>query len=158
MGARQLWSDEDLLESLKALARAYGEPITAQLLTRAKTDPKEGQERLATELPAPRTYTLRFGSWSKAVALAGLRGGTPRRSYASKWSTEQVVLAVRDFIDHCDEQDERPTARRYEIWRDGNHAIPSRAHVSARMESWSNALAKADALPKKRNGGKKKAA
>lgn len=79
------WPDEVILERLREDAECQG------------AAPKALDWALATpDRPAARTVALRFGSWSRALAAAGLRarplGGGSR---CQPWSRRAVLKALR---------------------------------------------------------------
>lgn len=64
--AKQKYSNEYLIETLKEYARNIGETPTYNLFEKDKT------------VPSATIYKKRFGSWNNAIELAGLQSNAVR--------------------------------------------------------------------------------
>lgn len=83
----QGWTDAAILHALKAWAETNGRP------------PRWGDWRPSShEHPDPVTVRKHFGSWSKAVRMAGLNPSNaahPGRNWA--WTDEEILTCLRDW-------------------------------------------------------------
>lgn len=133
-----VYSDEQMLEILRQLA---GEDRAMSRPTYAK--------RRGTHHPAPALFEMRFGSWNKALATAGLlTTSQPAQLTEScaKWSLEQMIQAIID----CADQTGSTTLRAYEAWRTNPDRrttqaceTPPAMTIRARFGSWAVATARA---------------
>lgn len=122
-------SDEDLLALLREAAEAVEGPLTAKAYTDLRaTSPHP--DRWPTVL----TYANRFGSWSAALAAAGVEGGArPRSGYVNSLSEEQCFNAVRDFL-----ATGARTAAAYDQWARGREGAPSLSRLRQRFGGWND--------------------
>ncbi|MDP9903193.1 homing endonuclease associated repeat-containing protein [Arthrobacter bambusae] len=126
-----VYTDENMLSALRRLAE--GEPTISRPIfnhRRSNTD-------ACTAL-----YEARFGSWNKALEMAGLETTMQPeqlQGVTTKWSQDQILQALT----HCLAETGSTTLRRYEEWRknqpDAATGLPSAASIRMRLGSWSHA-------------------
>jgi hypothetical protein len=111
-----VYSDEYLLDALRALAAELGRsPTSNEMLARP-------------DLPASGTYAHRFGSWNAALEAAGLE---PRRR--PRFTDEELIAALRALAAELG----RPP-RSYEM--QARRDLPSPGAYQRRFGSWNQAL------------------
>lgn len=83
-----------------------------------------------------------FGSWSRALDLAGVpAGATPRRDYSSHWSDGEILAAVGRYLN---DPDTTGSFSGWDEWRRSNAPeAPSGALVRNRLGKWSQVKAQA---------------
>lgn len=83
------FSDDQLLDGLRAAAAELGDPLT--------NGAYDTWQRVRDTAASPALLIRRFGSWRAACAAAGLRANTTR-STSRRWSEEDLVAAVADYL------------------------------------------------------------
>jgi hypothetical protein len=121
------WSDEELLDALRFVARYYGKCTSDTYLAAYNTGHVE---------PSERTFSLRFGSWSKALQAAGLPT-TLRGPYRSRKPDESHWDAIRTC---AAELGRIPSLAEYEAWARARDDMPCAALVRMRLGGWRNVL------------------
>ncbi|WP_434598214.1 homing endonuclease associated repeat-containing protein [Streptomyces sp. A5-4] len=99
------------------------------------------QRRRGTDPSAP-LYERRFGSWNRALDLAGLaviEQPQQLQTATTKWPQEQLIAAIRQ----CLQERGSTTLAAYEAWRtdpaDLKGEVPPATTIRFRMGSWSRA-------------------
>jgi hypothetical protein len=121
------WTDEQLLDSLRHVARAYGRCTTETYLASYST---------GTVKPSPRTFRMRFGSWANALDLAGLPTVHPAR-YSNRFSEEMLWQNVRAC---ADEVGRVPSVAQYGAWARLRPERPCVALVRERLGGWGEVI------------------
>lgn len=137
--ARKKYSDEELIEFLKAASVAVGGVLSAQAYT---TFARGRKTRDGRPWPTHQTHALRFGSWRAAVEAAGL-ASNPSSPIAGQTIFEDghCIDALRAAARALGRT---PTADEYEEFaRTSNGALPSQATVRHRLGRWYQALERA---------------
>ncbi|MFJ6759950.1 MULTISPECIES: homing endonuclease associated repeat-containing protein [unclassified Streptomyces] len=126
-----VYSDQQLLRVLIRLAQ--GERLLGR---------REFEQRRGDADPSSPLYERRFGSWNRAIELAGLDtvAQPEQLQFATtKWTQEQLIAAIR----RCLLVTGSTTLAAYEAWRtdpaDPKSDVPSAATIRFRMGSWSRA-------------------
>ena len=123
------WTDADIIVSLQEAA-VYEFPLT-----------KKAYVELLNigQVKGPSTASIghRFGSWTAACDAAGVVPGTARRgSYESRWSDNDVLQIVRDYLL---DPNAPISAQHYDKWKIANAPDgPSLPTVLNRFGSWTN--------------------
>jgi hypothetical protein len=123
------WTDADIIASLQEAA-VYEFPLT-----------KKAYVELLNigQIKGPSTASIghRFGSWTAACDAAGVVPGTARRgSYESRWSDNDVLQIVRDYLL---DPNAPISAQHYDKWKIANAPDgPSLPTVLNRFGSWTN--------------------
>jgi DNA invertase Pin-like site-specific DNA recombinase len=90
--------------------------------------------------PSALTVRNTFGSWAKALLLAGLAPTFPRIVLRNRpWTNEDILLALRIWIDS---NGRIPTTRE---WKHATHEHPAAETIRCRFGSWNKAIATARA-------------
>lgn len=114
------FSDEQLLDGLRAAAAELGEPLTA--------GGYDAWQRGRDIAGSPALLIRRFGSWRNACAAAGLQANATR-STSRRWSEEDVVAVVARYL-------RSPGATGsfadYSAWAHGQEDVPSGATLRQR--------------------------
>lgn len=118
-------SDEELLEGIKKLAEELGRPPTSPEM--------ESMGRFSMIV-----YPRRFGSWNKALEMAGYEIHLPRKAHDK--SNEELLEEIRRLRDDLDR---RPTITDM----DERGAYSSKVYRS-RFDSWNNAIEEAGLEPR----------
>ena len=130
-------SDEELLEYLRI---TYN--VRRRIVTRSEYELVAQQDRTEKPWPGYQTYALRFGTWINACEKAQVPS-RERREYEKLWTDENIFLEVKSFVNFCNKEDKKPTAKAYEEWVKTREA-PSLATVrKSRLGTWTAILAKA---------------
>lgn len=108
-----VYDDTSLLDTLRAKA------IDGRLSA------KTYQDQRSPDDPSVTTIILRFGSWATAIKKAGLRGGQRHSVPTRRWTTDQMLDAIAEFLADCATNDTTPTVTRYEEWRRSHPHHPS---------------------------------
>ena len=89
MASRDVFSDQEILEALRAAASMCGEPLSH---TR--------YDGVSHKVGGPSSARIiqRFGSWSGACESAGVASGVTSREYKQRWDRSAVVSAVREYL------------------------------------------------------------
>lgn len=126
-----VYSDEELLNTLRRLAQ--GESTLGR---------RTYEQRRHENDPSAHLYTHRFGSWSEALAAAGLTSTTQPlqlQDATTKWAEPQMLAALRD----CRSDTGSLTVRGYETWRlnpvHPRPNVPPATSIRARFGQWSAA-------------------
>lgn len=127
-----VYADEQMLAALRRLS--LGEPTLgrAAFLSRRRGDD-----------PSYPLYERRFGSWNRALELAGLavtEQPQQLQGATTKWSEDQLLDALR----RCLSDAGSTTVAAYEAWRAGlpaDRPAPPTATIRYRLRSWSRATA-----------------
>lgn len=127
--ADQTWDDEEIYAAIQEAA-LYEFPLTAKAYTELV---RIGQ----VHGPSLARIHQRFGGWAAACDAAGVENGqTPRPSYNTRWTDEELLAYARDyFLDpHWPN-----SAHRFDAWKE-QHAsdAPSQQTLRNRFGSWSN--------------------
>ncbi|MFF8917474.1 homing endonuclease associated repeat-containing protein [Streptomyces sp. NPDC015032] len=100
------------------------------------------EQRSRGTYPSAPLYERRFGSWNRAVELAGLaviEQPQQLQTATTKWTQEQLIAAIRQ----CLRETGSTTLAAYEAWRtdpaDLKGDVPPAATIRFRMGSWSRA-------------------
>jgi hypothetical protein len=137
--AKKKYSDDELIEFLRAASMALGGVLSAQ----GYTDYARGQTTQdGRPWPTHQTHALRFGSWRDAVKAAGL-AANPSSPIAGQTIFEDghCIDALRAAARALGRP---PTADEYEEFaRASNGAFPSQAAVRQRLGRWYQALERA---------------
>lgn len=126
----KIWTDEEMLLCLREIESERGGHVG--LPTWTKISHGEG-------VPSASLYVTRFGSWNGARHAAGLPTISLRRNYVRKFSDEQIIAAVAEFLRTAEPiRGTRFGASHYEQWRkiDPDHR-PSLSLIRIRMGGWS---------------------
>lgn len=119
----RLYTDDDLIGFLRAAAEISPSPMSAANYT----------DNRVPGSPAMRTHIIRFGSWSDALARAGLPT-TNRKKRKDNVTVEQCLQAVMDYVRMTGDT----TAEGYGRWSP-NHDAPSGSIVREKCGSWTRA-------------------
>lgn len=126
-----VYTDQQLLRVLIRLAQ--GESILGR---------RTFEQRRGDADPSAPLYERRFGSWNRALELAGLDPvAQPEQlqDATTKWSQEQLIAAIR----RCLLVTGSTTLAAYEAWRtdptDLKSDVPLATTIRFRMGSWSRA-------------------
>lgn len=129
-----IYSDEDLLDALRAAALELVTPVAIEPYRAWALRDSDGRRH-----PGPEVIRLRFGGWRRALAQAGLptnvRSG-PRATYGPTDVVEAIAAAWRELGRY-------PSVVRYEAWRAGRPGVPSAAIARRATKSWDDLLAAA---------------
>jgi len=119
------FSDEEMLEHLRIVASALG---TDYLTNKMYTENRDPESQ-----PSPALYHFRFFSWNYAVESAGLIPSKAVRTYNYKWSDEQIISTIVEFLN--DPNQLYFGASQYERWTKGKE-VPSCATILNRHADW----------------------
>ena len=126
-----VYTDEDMLSAIRRLSG--GE--------RTLSRPMFNHRRSNTD-PSAALFEARFGSWNKALEMAGLETTTQPeqlQGVTTKWSQEQLLQALR----RCLTETGSTALQCYESWRknhlDPDAELPPAVSIRKRMGSWSRA-------------------
>lgn len=125
--AAQRYSDEQMLEALRAAASVTGQPMS----TGAYTGVQRGGD-----LPTWTAIKHRFGSWNAACRQAGLEV-TVQSGRPPTWTTDDVRRVVAEFLADPEVSSSAITA--YEAWARPRPDAPSSQTVRNTFGSWSAA-------------------
>ncbi len=132
------WTDEEMLEELRALQRANGGVLTRAALGKALPAPQKGQKGIR---PSASAVVARFGSWRRVCELLGQPYRTPRTApapgAARQWTDRAILAALRELQAEMG----RPLTARYlyqlRTGRKGKAGrVPSYKTVLDRFSSW----------------------
>lgn len=129
----QRYTDDQLIQAVQKVART----LKVSRLTRQAYDTAR-EERPG--LPSSARITQRFDTWSEVCRRAGLEVRTGRSGPAPRWTREQMLAAV---VDYLRDPGTAGTSWEYEVWRVGRDA-PGYPTLRQEFGSW-HAL-KAEAL------------
>ncbi|MYR56010.1 hypothetical protein GTY54_51180 [Streptomyces sp. SID625] len=126
-----VYSDQQLLYVLVHLAQGEG-TLGRRTFARRRRDAD----------PSASLYERRFGSWNRALELAGLAvNEQPQQlqTVTTRWTQEQLLAAIRQ----CLRETGSTTLADYETWRKNPAGLkgdaPPATTVRFRMGSWSRA-------------------
>lgn len=132
----QLWTNEAILEVLREASRGTG-TVTIPSYQKWRNDALVGGRKP----PTHSVIAWRFGTWRNALASAGLVGQPPRRSYKRRWTREDAISAVSEYVSGLKDSDKRPTFSGYDIWSRTNPNVPSGAYIRLLTGlSWSQVM------------------
>lgn len=122
-GKKRIYSDEDLLEILKANAS-----LTDQTLSAVKFTELCGEPTIAV-------FIARFGTWKNACELAGVRSGDGRENYSRRHTNEDMLAFVESYL-----ADPRTSgsAQDYDKWQRQVDGAPSLALLRQRLGKWND--------------------
>lgn len=120
---KKRYTDEELIAELKRAWAERGAPWTSYEWLRSKRSPSAS------------IYCLRFGSWSGAVAAAGLYY---REHSWSRYSSEEMLAKIREAANGA----ATLSCLRYSAWRQ-EHEGPCVGSFIIRFGTWSKALEQA---------------
>jgi len=129
------YTDEELIRALAEAALDLPSPMGYH----AYRTWAAGKERDGRPWPGPQVAQLRFGSWRRALARAGLpanHAGGPRGTFARPDVVAAVAACWREL-------GKSPSVARYEAWRAGRAGLPSPATMRRLTASWNDLLAAA---------------
>jgi hypothetical protein len=122
-GAQPRVGDEALLEGLRRAAIDGQPPSRAEYERYARS----------ANLPGPQTVMNRFGTWTEAIAAAGMTPTVRRRTYVRKWDaarcTEAALAVGREF-------GRWPSVVEYERFAGSRDDLPSSATLRTRLGAW----------------------
>lgn len=129
-----VFTDEQMLATLRRLSA--GEPTLGRAAFQARRHEDD---------PSHPLYERRFGSWSRALELAGLaptEQPTQLQGVTTKWSQDDLLEAVRA----CLRATGSTSMAAYESWRGGLEPqerlrVPPVGTIRYRLGSWSRATA-----------------
>lgn len=131
MPPRDTFSDEDILDALRAAAAQCGEPLSH---TR--------YDAVSRSVGGPSSARIiqRFGSWRSACQAAGVTSGAAVREYQQRWDRAAVVAAVADYLasEGC-----TGSYADYTAWAAAEDGRPSGATVRNVMGGWNAAKQRA---------------
>jgi hypothetical protein len=125
------FSDEDVHEALR---RAWG-------VLQERNPGSLGMSHVMYERvrklsdPSAAALVARFG-WETACADAGVPSGYAYRAkdtYESRWTDEDLLGIVREYVDECVGAKQRPTYLGYERWQQLSDERPSGTLIRTRM-------------------------
>ena len=118
------YTDEQLTAAIAAAAAELGEPLTVGAYDAWQRSHDGG---------SPALVIRRFGSWTKACALAGVATNTTR-STSRRWTDEEVVAIVADYLRT---PGSTGSFADYSAWAKGKEGVPSGATLRQRY-SWAD--------------------
>jgi transcriptional regulator with XRE-family HTH domain len=119
------YSDHDIHDAMIYVAVRFGE--TPSLKQYAAVARERG-------FPSRTTVLNRMGSWSNAIASAGLTPGPTARSATRRWTQEACWDAVHTILE---EAGEIPSVRTYDRLASGRDDLPSSVTIRKRLGPWS---------------------
>ncbi|MHA7987820.1 hypothetical protein ACX9R5_18660 [Rathayibacter sp. CAU 1779] len=127
--ADRSWTEQDLLSAVREAA-LYEFPLTAKAYSELV---RMGQVRGPS---LPLVYQ-RFGSWAVVCDAAGVEHGqTPRASYNTRWTDEEIVAFARDYLLDADWPG---SAQEYDNWKRATAPdAPSFMTIRNRLGTWSS--------------------
>lgn len=84
---------------------------------------------------SPRTFFMRYGSWTAALDAAGLTPASRPGPYSNRTTDEALLAAVRECADALGHL---PTLAEYKAWRTPEH--PCDSIVRTRLGGWRGVL------------------
>lgn len=131
MSCRRAFTDDQILNAIRAAASSCGEPLSHTRYDSVSRD---------VAGPSSARIIQRFGSWSQACSAAGVTSGIAARDYAPRWDRVSVTAAVAAYL----ASEECPgTYAGYEVWARAGADRPSGATVRNVLGGWSAAKAAA---------------
>jgi hypothetical protein len=128
------YGDDELIDSLRFASRSLPEPFSHAAYKEWSTwelMPNDSRAR-----PGPQTACLRYGSWRKALAAAGLPAnptGGPTKTYDLNDGLNGIAAAWKDL-------GRFPSAQLYDEWHQRNLRYPSSATIRHSAGTWDQAL------------------
>lgn len=133
--SQTLFTDEVLLEQLRQADAMVTGPLTVRRYNGVRAHVGGASAPLLLQ---------RFGSWRAACAAAGVQHGRPARdNYARRWTTEELVSAVAQYLST---DGVRGSFADYERWARSVPSAPSGQTIRTQLGLWSRAKAAALAL------------
>jgi Homing endonuclease associated repeat/Sigma-70, region 4 len=125
-----LFTDEQLLAGLRAVAARLGHPPTGG-------EYEQWAKKLG--LASAQTVYMRFGGWSRALRRAGLEPiNAPMRVYSPKW---HIAACLRALVSVADQLGDPPRYQRYLELAATREDLPSAATLRVRLGLWSGIAA-----------------
>ena len=137
-----MYSDEQILNGIRQAAKVHGEPLTAD-----RYDTFFAGNDLASTV----RVIQRFGTWNAACAAAGLKVNPGRPSYRRRWSEEQMLEHVADYLRS---EGSRGSYAGYAAYARVVRDAPSAQTVRNVFGGWANAKARAGS-PTRRGPGRR---
>lgn len=124
-------TDQDLWREMRRVAGLPGgNPLTSNFYDENRAPGTLGSVRI----------TQRHQTWRLACAKAGVSARRPPRStYSRKWSEDQMLDWVSDYLDSTD----NPSYARFGDWLKGQPGAPSSQTVRNSLGNWTTILHKA---------------
>ena len=123
------YSDQDLIEALRAAAEATERPLSVKAY--------EVHQR-AVGGPTYARIIQRLGSWNAALARSGLETRAVTRGYARRWDEDQMVAEVRRFL-----TEGGGSYAAYDAWARREPEAPSAQTVRNHFGGWAAAKERA---------------
>jgi Homing endonuclease associated repeat len=129
MSRREAFTDDEILQAIRAAANRCGEPLSHGRYDSVSRD---------VAGPSSARVIQRFGSWRQACAAAGVTAGVPARDYTTRWDRASVTSAVAAYLasEGCP-----GTYAGYQEWARASTDRPSGATVRNVLGGWSAAKA-----------------
>lgn len=121
---RVVWSDEDLLDALRACHEDIGPPVTRGRYRAWRTE---------TSAPSHALIIGRLGGWSRACEQAGVPHGQQRRTSYGRTTAEECVEAVAEAARIVGRP---PTVSQYAELRRAHPGWPSESLIRIRCGPW----------------------
>lgn len=122
------FTDEDMLDALRACAKALGVRKNEPLSQGYYQDWRDQQtEKRRQNLPSPLAFRRRFGTWTKACEKAGLSANPLSRQYEGL-SVEDIVVWLAHWLRSLTEREEGlidASQGEYAMWLKSNPLAPS---------------------------------
>ena len=125
--ASQRYTNREIVRALRTAVRIAGEPLSVG---------KYDRIRATFEGPSAIRLIQRFGSWSAACEVAGVKSGAVKRNYTKKWQREQIVALVKDYL----KQSGKASFADFSLWLKQINGAPSAATCRNVGSSWSSLL------------------
>jgi transposase len=130
-----LWSNEQIINLLREASAGTGTLSIGEYRRWRAERPNENRP------PTHSIIAWRFGSWRKAVQIAGLADNGTRRTYSRRWTRDDAINAVAQYVAYADTIDARPTFTGFDAWSRQRPEVPSAAYVRHLTSmSWSQIL------------------
>lgn len=128
---RPVWTHEEMLDILKNAA-TLAWPLSSNEYEALRV---QG----LINGPSSQAIAARFNGWADACDVAGVEcGATPRRGYAPRWSDDELLQFVREYLSTS----ETSTYNGYAVWAQSSGA-PSAATLRNRLGVWADVVAAA---------------
>lgn len=125
---------EDLLAEVRRIHELTGKPVGPALYDKHRD----------RSMPTAQTVTIRFDTFTKACEAAGVPAApTSRPTYTRKWSDEDLIMVVADYLTATDGPF---TFYGFSDWLKATPDTPSAATVRNRIGPWNIIIARTKAL------------